>query len=498
MRLADWLFFFLLSFIGGIALRSFWAVPWLFFVNLFFVFLAIAGLSFLIHKKPLKIFLPLAFVSFFLALGILRMESAIFAKDGLSTLRDKNEVALLNGIIRGEPDLRSDHVKYTVVAENYDEKILVSAPLFPKFGTGDKIQLKGKLESPAELSDFNYKDYLLKDGVRTVSYYPEIKLIENKKFSFLGGILEIKEKLRETNKKILPFPQNEILTAMILGNAQLIPENIKDDFSKVGIIHILSISGMHISIIIGVLAGILSKSGLSRSTFLIVSIFLIFYVVLVGLPASAIRAGIMGSVLLLAGKAKREYSAERALTLAAFLMLALNPMLLRYDIGFELSFLAVLGIITTTSFFEKILKFLKFDWLKKAAAVTLAAQVFTLPILVYDFGIFSTVSPLANMLVVPLLPFIMFGGFIAMLGGLISEWLGIFLAFPTYLIIKYTTWLSEFLANSPWSFQTISNLHIFWVIFYYILLLPVAFWVKKNPLAKFRFSPKVDISNQKG
>lgn len=481
MALSNWLFYFLLSFILGIALRSFWEIPWHFFGSLGISFLAIALLSFLIHKKPVKIFLPLALVCLFLSLGIVRFESSIFTKDELKVFRDTDEVVTLEGVIKGEPDLRDSHIKYTLLAKPYNEKVLINAPLSSDFGPGDKIEISGKLQTPGEFPDFNYKDFLLKDGVETVSYYPEIKLLEEKNFSFLGGVLKIKDKLRESNSKILPFPQSEILAAMTLGDSGLLPEYVKESFSKTGIRHIVAISGMHIAIIIGMLSAILSKTKLNRWTFLLVSLFLIFYVILVGYPASAVRAGIMGSVLLLADNVRRKYFAERALCMAAFVMLLWNPLLLKYDVGFQLSFLAVLGILLSAPFFEKHLKFLKFEWLKKITAITLAAQVFTLPILIYNFGIFSTVSPLANILVVPLLPLVMFGGFLAMISGIFSEWLGIFLAFPVYLILKYIIFLSDFLADLPWTFSIVSDFHLVWMLLYYAVLFPIFLWMKRKP-----------------
>jgi competence protein ComEC len=476
-----WLPYILLAFILGVALRSFWEISWLFPLSISFTTLAGVFLGSLIHKKPLNALWSIAFIILFLSLGILRVDFTLNAPDQLKTFRDSEEVADLNGIIKGEPDIRENHIKYTVLTKPYNERILVSVPLFSDFGPGDVVSLKGKLQTPAEFSDFNYKDFLLKDGIRTVSYYPELKLIEKSRFSFLGSILKIKNKLRESNRKILPYPESEISAGINLGDAQLIPKDVKENFNKTGIQHIVAISGMNIAIIIGILAKFLSKTRLSRWTFLIVSVFIILYVTLVGYPASAVRAGIMGSVLLLAQKVKRKYFAERALLVAAFLMLLWNPLLLKFDVGFQLSFLAVLGIATSGPFFEKLLKrILKINWLTQVIAITLAAQIFTLPILIYNFGIFSIISPLANILVVPLMPFIIFGGFIAILGGIVSEWGGIFLAFPIYLILKYTISLSEFLSNLPWSFRTISGVSVFWVILYYLFLTPLAFRFKEK------------------
>ena len=153
----------------------------------------------------------------------------------------------------------------------------MSAPIFPKYFYNDKIKIKGKFQTPAEFEDFSYKDFLLKDGIRTVSYYPEIEL-KDRQGGFYANILKIKEVLRKTNKKILPSPASEVLGAMILGDKGLLTQDIKDGFSKTGLSHILAISGMHIAIIVGIFISILNRTKLKDKTFYIISTFLVFYV----------------------------------------------------------------------------------------------------------------------------------------------------------------------------------------------------------------------------
>ena len=278
---------------------------------------------------------------FFVVVILIRYFLVINSEDNLKRLRDTEKNIEIVGKIVDQPNLRNDNIQYTLLTDLEKEKILVSLPLYPKYLPGDRIKINGQLQTPAEFEDFSYKDYLLKDGIQTVSYYPEVELLEKKSWTFYGLVLKLKNKLREVNQKILPSPESEILGAMILGEKGLLSADIKDVFSKVGLSHVLAISGMHIAIIVQILISIFNQTKLSNRSFYLISGFLIFYVILIGAPPSAVRASVMAGILLLAIKVHRQYVAHRALVIAAFLMLLFNPLLLKYDVGFQLSFLAV-------------------------------------------------------------------------------------------------------------------------------------------------------------
>ena len=490
MNLANWIFYSLFAFIIGVFLRSFWETSWIFFINLALISSAIVILSWLGDQKWLKIFGLFSILSIFISLGIIRTGSFIFAKDELGNLRDSEETVSITGIVKGEPDLREDHVKYTVLSKPQNENILVSAALSSVFYPGDKILIEGTLQTPAEFPDFNYKEFLLKDKIRTVSYYPEIELIEKSRFGVLGTILKIKDELRIANKKIIPFPESELLGAMLLGDKQLLPETLKESFNKTGIRHITAISGMHITIVASLLMAFFAygtKLGKNRAFYLVL-FSLIFYIALVGFPPSAVRAGIMASIVLLAEKVRRKYFAPRALVLAGAGMLIWNPLFLRFDVGFQLSFLAVLGIIYISPFFnlifEKIIKGRKLEWLKKVIAMTLGAQISTLPILIYNFGLFSGSAPIVNVLIVPLLPFVIGLGFLGILAGTISQILGMFLSFPAYLLLSYVIWISKIFENFKISNIKIENMHYSLIILYYFILTVSVVLLRRKFVAK--------------
>jgi len=156
--------------------------------------------------------------------------------------------------------------------------------------------------------------------------------------------------------------------------------------------------------------------------FLLFCSFLCFFV---GMPASAVRAGFMVSLVFLAQLAGRRISSLKALFIAGFLILLFNPLALRYDLGFQLSFCATLGIILFGPVFNYWFKSaIKNNSLREVLVMTLAAQVFVLPILSLNFGYFSLVSLFSNILVFPVLPMIMVLGLLLPLLNFISssEW----------------------------------------------------------------------------
>ncbi len=393
------------------------------------------------------------------------------------------------GRIIKEPDIRSTNTKLTI--ETKEGRALVTTNNYPEYHYGDILEIKGKLQAPMIFEDFNYKDYLAKDKIYSVVYYPEIKLLEKNKGSFIyQAILKFKNKIKEGIEKIMPFPEISILEAVTLGYKQQLSEQTKEFLNITGTRHIVAISGMHIVILSEILMFLLIGLGLWRQqAFYFTVALLILFIIMVGAPASAIRAGIMGGILLFSQKIGRLSDSGRIVIFAAAIMLAFNPLLLRYDVGFQLSFLAVLGIIYIKPIFDKWLE----KWQKKEEissvlhiiTMTLAAQIATLPILIYNFGRISFISPIANILIVPLLPFIMTLGLAFNIGTVIWPFFGKILVWPTYIALTYITRLTDYLSRLPFAAKEIVNVHWAWLVGYYVLLVGFICFCKKKTKSQY-------------
>ncbi len=416
----------------------------------------------------------------------------------LQLYNDKDEVVLQGTVVK-EPDIRTNEIKLTIESKsvctyatlprckNILGKVLVTVPKYPEYQYGDQLEILGKLQTPAEFEDFNYREYLEKSGIYSVIYWPqEVKLIgraKGAKFLVYGKILAFKDKLRGVLNGSLSPPQSSILSAMMLGDKQKLSDSLKEQLNITGTRHIVAISGMHISIISLALMYLLIYLGFwRRHAFWLVLIFISLYIIMIGMPASAVRGGVMGLILAWAQKEGRLRGAARAIIFAAVPMLLINPLLLRFDIGFQLSFCAVLGIIWFKPFFDRWLGRLpNILRIRDILAMTFSAQIATLPILIYNFGRISLISPLVNVLIVPLLPYILGGGFIFGFFGMVWLPLGQILSWPVWLLLTYLSKIINFFSGLSYAAVTAKNIHWLWLVGYYLGLIAIlVYWRNKK------------------
>jgi len=412
MTVSKILLYFCLFFIGGIFISSILNISQL--ITLGFLILGLILISVFWKYKKLKV---IGFCILFLILGILRHETLELRiiKSELKQFNDSEEKITLIGIVSDEPDLKEKSQRLTVKAESLNEtkteegKVLIALYRYPEYKYGDKIKAIGELKTPSDdINGFNYRDYLQKDGIYSVMDFPKIEIIgQNFGSPIMKTLFSFKNKFKETAQKFISPPQEGFLEALVFGDEENLSKEWKDKLNLTGTRHITAVSGMNITIISVLLLNFLLALGLWRSqAFYFSIILLILYILMIGAPASGVRAGIMAGVFLTAQHFGRMSAASRAVVFTLTLMLFLNPLLLKLDVGFQLSFLAILGMIYLqpifSDFFKKIPNF-KFFPLKTTLSATLSAQVFTLPILIYNFGYISIISPIANILIVPFL-----------------------------------------------------------------------------------------------
>lgn len=273
---------------------------------------------------------------------------------------------------------------------------------------------------------------------------------------------------------ILPNPESAVFSAMVFGYEKDIPISLKTDFNRTGTRHILAISGMNISIVAMMLLNFGLLIGLwRRQAFWLAIAGIIIFILLAGSPASAVRAGLMSGLLLWAKNKGRLVLAWRPVILAAFFMVVADPTLLISGVGFQLSFLAVVGIIYFKDFWDKILGWIRFKFLRDLVSLSMAAQITTWPIILYNFGTFSTVSPIANIFVVPLLTPIMFLG----LGFAVVSWsalLAQIFLWPAWLILRITDKLVVFFSSLPGASLQAGKVGVVLLLVYYPFL--IWFW----------------------
>ena len=436
--------YFCLSFIIGIFVSSLAPVSRFFILGL--LILGIFLISIFWHVKKLVV---IGFCVLFLVLGIGRHQTI---ESAIPNITEQNINFV--GVVSEEPDIRDKYTKLIVETTAVEGKVLVNASRYPEYQYGDQLKITGKLEKPPIFDNFNYHDYLKKDGIFTTMNFPEISLAgQNSGHPIYQAIFSFKNKFKETARKFILPPQVGLLEALIFGDEGGISKEWRDKLNLTGTRHIAAVSGMNITIISVLILNFLLALGLWRKqAFYFTVVLLVLYVLMVGAPASAVRAGIMGGLFLTARHLGRMSAAFRAIVFAGTVMLAFNPLLLRLDIGFQLSFLAITGIIELQPVFSKFLKKIpdyRFFPIKTTLAATFSAQIFTLPILIYNFGRIPILSPITNILIVPFLAPITVLIFVFGITSMIFSPLGYVLSWPVWFSLSYMTNIIDVFSKLP-------------------------------------------------
>lgn len=375
----------------------------------------------------------------------------------------------LTGIVAEEPDEREGFVKYIVAAENLlpsgrtvRGRVLLNASLYPKYGYGDRLEINCRLESPAAFDDFAYDRYLARFEIYSLCRRSQITRISNdaegdKADPFgtaaLSKIYDFKNRLRRTMNSGLPEPAAGLARGIVLGDQKAVGEDLREAFSRTGLSHVVAISGMNITILGALAMNLFLALGFwRRQSFFIAAAILIFYLALIGWPASALRAGLMGGLALWAAYLGRLNKIAGALVLAAAVMLVLNPRLARDDVGFQLSFFATLGLAFFYEPLDRVLEnrgWRRPAFARQAFSLTFAAQSLALPVLIHNFSQLSLISPVSNLFAVWTLPFIMMAVLAALpLGLLLPAGSAIFFL-PALILLRYLIGVTEIMAKAP-------------------------------------------------
>jgi len=422
MSLSRAIFWLSLCFVGGVFLGSFVDMS-----QRFALAFLVVGIFLVTVFWEQKRVVFIGAVVVVVTLGVMRYNSEEVAVLSLGeSVFDANQEVMFLARVLEEPDRRADNTQLILKSSALPgQKVLVSIDRARGYEYGDILKVSGRLQTPVVFDEFDYKTYLAQQGISFIMYQPEIELVERGSYegfsqSAYAVVLKLKHMFREVLKEHITPPQSTILGAILLGDKSALQVETKEKLNASGLRHITAISGMHVGLLTILLMRLFIWIGLWRQqAFYVTVAFMILFIVLTGLQPSAVRAGIMGGMLLLGQYLGRIHVSMRALVFAAVIMLGMNPLLLG-NVGFQLSFLAVLGIMLFLPIFQHLSRNIpkKLQDVRDLMGMTVAAQILTLPILIFNFGYVSLVSVVTNILVVPILPFLLGLGFIL---GLINE-----------------------------------------------------------------------------
>lgn len=468
---------FLLSCIGGIFISSLVHISYIFIGEL-----AVIAILLALWFKTKKVLL-ITLVILGLCLGFFRFNLAYNNVQQSPLVKLWGRSLTLQGTVIKVVGQQSSQditlqVKEIKSVGKVDDQVLLKAPPFSHYTHGQKLKVKGKLQKPPSFEDFNYQGYLAKQGIHGLMYYPYISSLKKGHSSVM---IQLKNGLSSTIKKNFSPPHSSLLQAITLGQKQALSSSFKQKLNQVGLSHITAISGMHIVIITELIAGLLLFIGLHRKyLFYVIVLILVLYLWLVGFRASIVRATIMGLIVFWGQKIGRPSASLTSLVIAGFLMLMFNPFLLRLDVGFQLSFMAVGGIILLKPILEKGISFLSSrHFIENLILITLAAQIAILPLVVYHFGQMSLVGVVSNILIVPVLPFLLGGAFTFLILGSLN-FLQRILMMVLFPLVDYVVKVVRFLSQFAWASINFHLGVILMILFYLGLGFLVYLYRKKQ------------------
>lgn len=343
-----------------------------------------------------------------------------------------------------------------------------------RFNFGDIVEVRGLLQRPKGQRNprcFDYRAYLQRRGIfNTMAVYDySIKRIGIGRIAFPRSWLY---KLRTRAENILDTniggQEGELLKTMLLGQKWLLPVQIQQDFQKTGLAHVLAISGLHIGFIAVVLNRMVQLLRLSKKqSFVFITGVLGLYCVLVGSAPSVIRAAVMAVMVLGSRVVGWQSNMLNNVFAAAFLILLCCPADL-FEVGFQLSFAAVIGIVFFSRYFENLFGFFPKS-IASGLSVTISAQLGVWPLIAYYFNTFSIIAVLANLFLVPLSGLIVMLGFGMISGSMIIPFLGILLAPLIKLLCALLINWNEIFAALPWTFIRVVSPSLIFMVCYYMV-----------------------------
>ncbi len=464
------------AWVTGVALALNWNVP------------LAAGTSFLIASVALvaafrirgwSLLLPIALV--FMLMAVLRVglfPSPSVSYDSWLEVQDIE----VEGVVESYPESMGTSVRFQLGVERINlgtgwrdagGGVLVTArpPVeivrerdAPFVRYGDRLRLKGVLEEAPVYPDFDYREYLDRQGVNALMTRPDMALLEEGQGNpALSLVHRLRGSLSRSLASTLPEPQASLAQALVLEIRDRVPDDVTGSFRDTGTSHLLAISGLHVAVVLGIVltasAGLLGRR---RNLYLLVPLGTIWlYAVLSGFSPSVERAAIMASLYLAAVALGRQRSAFPAIGFAASLMVALDPEIL-YDISFQLSFTAMAGILLMwrplesllVSLLERVVKprgwrETMVHWTIASLAVSTAAVLATLPLLAFNFQRIAFLGIPATLLAMPAIPFLLMASLATAVLGLVAPLLGQPVGWIAWLPLSYLLGLVDILARLP-------------------------------------------------
>jgi competence protein ComEC len=405
----------------------------------------------------------------------------------------------IKGTVSADPEIRDKSTHLHLSASQLNGKeitgdVLLFVPRYPEYNYGDMLRVRGKLETPQQLGDFDYKGYLENQAIYSTMLYPDIELLETGEgLAPLEWVYSLRNSLSRSLARVMPEPQASLAQGVVLGIRYNIPQSIKDDFARTGTAHLLAISGLHLSILAGILLSIgIRLFGKRRYIYIWLALGVIWlYAIITGLNPPVVRGAIMASLFLSAELLGRQRTAVTSLAFAAAVMVGIDPPIL-WDAAFQLSFLGMAGLIFIAPPLMRLGRKVDEVTIGEEGAgaslanivtdsfsVTLAATIAVWPVVAHYFGIVSLVGPLATFLALPALPALIVLGTLSGLIGLAFLPIAQGIGWLAWLFASYMLLIVRGLASLDISAAEVGAVGTPLIVSYYAVL-AIVIWLMSN------------------
>jgi competence protein ComEC len=390
-------------------------------VNLPVVVWAAAALLFVVVAWPIRRRAALAAVCLAagaLSLGLARGHTERTPVTAHSLAYYNGRTVRVLGVVSQEPDVRDTGVNYVVSATTagtashpiaVSGSVLVHLPVSEELQFGDRVELDGRLETPQSQPGFDYRAYLRGRGIGSTMAFVRAADLGPGPSTLGFSVVHARIALERDIDEWLPEPEASLLIAICLGARSATLGSLAPAFISTGLIHIVAISGIKIAMIAGTVFELAALTRRRALRVVVASAVLLSYVALTGFTASGVRSALMWELVFVAFYLGRGTVALVSLGAAAAAMVALEPSLV-YDVGFQMSVAGTFAIVAFAPGLSHLARRVPSPF-REALAVTLAAQIGTFPVVLHAFGLTSPVGPVANALVLPLLPLSIILGF---------------------------------------------------------------------------------------
>ena len=388
------------------------------------------------------------FLAAMLMLGVFRHHQALLPSH-VQTVADHTGISVrVEGIVSSEVDVRERSQRVVIddvriVDDIVDGKVLVQLLMYPEVQYGDTLVFNCLLERPEPFNGFAYDRYLATQGIYATCPFPQFVDVISSHTTLIGAVLGVKSFLLTRLERLVPEPHAAFLSGLLFGGSSSLSSDLKDDFSRTGTSHILAASGFNVSLFSLVFLTWIMQTPLGRKKGLVLTgLLLVVYTITAGATPAVVRAAIMGFLVLLEHWISRKAFMLNVILLAGAFMLFVNPLLLLGDVGFQLSFAATVGLLVYTKPIASHLSFIPNRMgLRDSFSASLAAIAVTLPIIVWHFGQVSLIAPMANLLILPLVPYAIGFGILALALSLFSITLGMVVALGAWALSLIMLWI---------------------------------------------------------